>query len=251
MINLDYTGQVVLVTGATSGIGKKIAENLSSCGAELLLTGIEHSLIDELNKKFSQCKHPRRRYYHVDFMDPESLGGFLDKISKLDRIDVCVNNAGINRLNPIDQILDKDLEDLFAVNLEAPLRISRTVSRIMKKNRYGRIINVASIFGKISKEKRALYSITKFGLRGLTVSSSIDLAPFNVLVNSVSPGFVNTELTDLILSAEDKRELMRMIPMRKFAETEDISKVILFLASRLNTYITGQNIIIDGGFTNV
>jgi len=121
----------------------------------------------------------------------------------------------------------------------------------MKKNLYGRIINIASIFGVISKAKRSIYTTSKFGLRGLTVTSSIELAPFNVLVNSISPGFVLTELTKNILSEEEMKNIALQVPMGRFAEVDEISRVVLFLASSMNTYITGQNIVVDGGFTNV
>jgi 3-oxoacyl-[acyl-carrier protein] reductase len=103
----------------------------------------------------------------------------------------------------------------------------------------------------ISKAKRSLYSISKFGLRGLTIASALDLAPYNVLVNAVSPGFVMTELTKSILREEEMEQLAAQVPLGRFAKPEEISKTVLFLASDLNTYITGQNLIIDGGYTNV
>ena len=121
----------------------------------------------------------------------------------------------------------------------------------MKDRHYGRVINIASIFSVISKPKRALYSMTKFGLCGLTVASALGLAPYNVLVNSVSPGFVLTDMTRSILSQEEMKELSSQVPLGRFAKPEEISKLILFLASDLNTYLTAQNIVVDGGFTNV
>ena len=121
----------------------------------------------------------------------------------------------------------------------------------MQERKFGRIINITSIFGVISKAKRSIYTTTKFGLRGLTVTSAIELAPYNVLVNSVSPGFVLTELTKSILSEEEMKNLASQVPIGRFAEPDEISHVVLFLASPLNTYLTGQNIVVDGGFVDV
>ena len=118
----------------------------------------------------------------------------------------------------------------------------------MIKNRYGRIINMCSIFGEITKEKRVLYNITKFGLNGLTKGSAIDLAKSQILVNSISPGFVSTKLTKKFLGKN--KYIKKEIPLKRLASSDEISKIVLFLASDLNTYLTGQNIIVDGGFTS-
>jgi len=119
----------------------------------------------------------------------------------------------------------------------------------MKKNKYGKIINISSIYGCVSKEKRSLYSITKFGLNGLTKSSALDLAKFNILVNSISPGVFNTKLTRKILKKNDIKKVKLDIPLKKLGNPESIASLCIFLCSDYNKYITGQNIIIDGGYT--
>ena len=121
----------------------------------------------------------------------------------------------------------------------------------MKTAKYGRIINIASIFSKISKERRSVYSATKFGIHGLTVGVSNDLSRFNILVNTVSPGFIMTDLTKKNLSSNEIEMLTQQIPAKRMGETKDIANTVIFLASHFNTYITGQNIIVDGGFVNV
>jgi 3-oxoacyl-[acyl-carrier protein] reductase len=121
----------------------------------------------------------------------------------------------------------------------------------MKKNNYGRVVNIASIFGVISREKRSIYSSSKSGLIGLTRAMALDLAPHNILVNSVSPGFVLTDLTKKMLGGPEIRELKSKIPIKRLAMPADISKVVLFLSSDLNTYLVGQNIIVDGGYANI
>jgi NAD(P)-dependent dehydrogenase (short-subunit alcohol dehydrogenase family) len=239
-MKIDFKGKTVLVTGATRGIGKRIADDFERSGARLILTGRSQGVSKN-----------NRTYYSVDFTDSESTKNFINKIRKHGRIDICINNAGINKVNPIDKTLLEDWDDIMAVNLKAPFMIMREVSKIMKKNKYGRIINISSIYGVISKEGRVVYSSSKFGIRGLTAAASNELARHNVLVNAVSPGFVLTDLTKGILSAKEIKEISKEIPIRRFAMPEDISSVVLFLASELNTYITGQNIIVDGGYTNV
>jgi NAD(P)-dependent dehydrogenase (short-subunit alcohol dehydrogenase family) len=250
-VKIDFQGQTVLITGATRGMGKQFAEDFAKLGANLILTGTNKDEIETLNRAAKRGGTLPREYHKVDFSNAESTEGFINLISANNKIDVCINNAGINRIDFIDETLLEDWKDILSVNLEAPFLITRAVSRIMKKNRYGRIVNIASIFGVISRAKRSIYTASKFGLRGLTVTSAIELAPFNILANSVSPGFVLTELTRKILSEAEIKQLVSQIPIGRMAEPDEISRVVLFLASPLNTYLTGQNIIIDGGFVDV
>lgn len=248
-MNIDFKGQTILITGATRGIGKQIAEDMQKAGAtNLILTGTNEIEIEKLNRKNAL---ESIRYLAVDFLNEKSTEEFLKTMQRLGKIDVCVNNAGINRINEISKTVVSDWCDVIAVNLNAPFLITKTVSSIMKKNKYGRIINISSIWGVISKEKRSAYSTSKFGIRGLTVTSAIELAPYNILVNSVSPGFILTELTKSILSVQERKQLAKQVPMRRFGTPQEVSKVVLFLASKENTYMTGQNLIVDGGFVNV
>jgi NAD(P)-dependent dehydrogenase (short-subunit alcohol dehydrogenase family) len=243
-MNIDFNGKIALVTGGTKGIGKQIADDLLQLGADVYVTGTSAAPPQDLSGR-------TERYLGVDFTNRADTERFLDVVGKMERVDICINNAGINRINPIDETLVEDWDDISAVNLDAPFLVTRCVSKIMKANHYGRIINISSIFGVISKAKRALYSMSKFGLRGLTVSSAIDLAPYNILVNTVSPGFVMTDLTQRILGPVEMERMAKEVPMGRFAQPEEISRAVLFLASDLNSYITGQNLIIDGGFINV
>lgn len=238
------------MTGATRGIGQKIAEGFAAAGAELILTGTDGSQIDALNKQAAHDRAAKRKYFAVDFTDQASVEDFLAEINVLTKLDVCVNNAGINRINPIAETLVEDWDDMLDVNLKAPFLLLRAISGQMIRNNYGRIINISSIFGVVSRAERTIYSATKFGLHGLTVAASLELARHNILVNTVSPGFVMTDMTRQNLSDTERLELAGQVPVGRFAEPAEIATYVLFLASRLNTYLTGQNIIVDGGFTN-
>ena len=249
-MELNFEDKVVLVTGGTRGIGKQIADDLYSLGANVLITGTQLDEITLFNKEAYLIDN-RRKYFQLDLLDSNSLDQFINNISAYKKIDCLVNNAGINRLNHIQESNLSDWNDMINVNLTAPYRLIKSVSPLMINNKFGRIVNIASIFGVISKEKRTIYSATKFGIHGLTVGSSNDLARHNILVNSVSPGFVLTDLTKKNLSTLEMNNLVSQIPIQRMAETNDISNVVIFLLSNLNMYLTGQNIIVDGGFTNV
>ena len=251
-VTIDLSGKTALITGGTMGIGAAIGHELHQAGANLILTGVEsQEQIDILNEEVRKNGFSNIQYVRVNFTDEDSITSFFKFLDTIPKIDICVNNAGTNRNNPIDKIITQDFELLLDVNLKAPLLITRYLSSRMRAANYGRIVNIASIWGIKSRAGRTSYTITKSGLIGLTKTSSIELAPYNILVNAVSPGFTMTELTMKTLPEKEFNELKSIVPAQRFAQPEEIAKLVLFLVSDLNTYITGQNIAIDGGFTNV
>ena len=145
----------------------------------------------------------------------------------------------------------EDLDRITAVNYTAPYLISRAASRVMLRGGGGRIVNIGSIWSLVTKPGRSAYSASKAGLAGMTRSAAVDLAREGVLVNCVSPGFVLTDLSRSTMSESERRTLAEVVPVGRFAEPAEIAPLVLFLCSDANTYITGQNIAIDGGFTNV
>ena len=243
-----FENQTIIITGATRGIGQQIAKDLNELNGNLILTGTDKNQIEKLNEL---NRSPRIKYKHLDFLDDDSTNKFLNYISRLEKIDVLINNAAINRLNSIQKSIIKDWDDMIGVNLTGAFKIIRSISPIMIKNKYGRILNVSSIFGSISKEKRVIYSATKSGLNGITKGISNDLSKHDILCNSISPGFVKTELTFKNLTKNEIVALESQIPIGRLAEPSDISKTSIYLVSNLNKYITGQNIIVDGGYTNI
>lgn len=248
-MQIDFQGKTVVVTGGTRSIGAALVEAFIETGAKVYATGTDGGVLNKLNES-ARSKSIPIEYLHLDFSSPDSVDDCLEILLKLDRVDVLVNNAGVNKIDAIDEITDDDWDWINAVNLRGPFLVIRALTPKMKSQKSGRIINVSSIFGVVSKEKRASYSTTKWGLVGFTKAVALDLAPYNILVNAVSPGFVDTELTRRILGDEGIEELVEKIPQQRLANSEEIAKIVLFIASEHNTYITGQNIIVDGGFTS-
>jgi len=243
---VDFTGKIALITGGTRGIGAAIATILESYGAQLIITGTQQSQIDKLNS----AAPANREYWCADVRDRASLDAFCTRIEGLKKLDVCINNAGTNRNNPIDAIQNEDIDAILDINLRAPLIICRSVSRVMKRHQSGRIVNIASIWGVISKPGRSVYSASKFGIVGITKALALDLAENGILVNAVSPGFTMTELLTNTLSSEEQDSLAAQVPLKRIAKPEEIAQAVAFLSSDTNSYITGQNIVADGGFTS-
>lgn len=239
--------EVVLITGGTRGIGAAIADIFSEKGYDLVLTGTDETAIAELNKK----KIPGRRYIQANFDNKESLQKLIDYIQNMRQLDVCINNAGINIIKPIGSITEIELDTLTSVNYRSPYLICQAASNVMKKQNCGKIVNIASIWSIITRKGRSLYSASKAGLAGMTRALSIDLASSKILVNCVSPGFTLTDLTHASLSSKELEKLSKEIPLGRLAKPSEIAQLVFFLGSPLNSYITGQNIIIDGGFVNV
>ncbi|PJZ70307.1 SDR family oxidoreductase [Leptospira perolatii] len=249
-MKIEFGGKVCLVTGGTRGIGLKIAQDLLNSGATVFVTGTSGQKPNFSNLGISASLHNCLTYLPLDLSSELSTNEFLETISDM-TIDILVNNAGINRINKVEDVIFKDWQDMLKVNLEGPFRLLQLVLPGMRRRNFGRVVNISSIFGKISREKRSAYTITKYGIHGLTVTSSIEFAKYNVLINTVSPGFILTDLTKKNLSKEEIEELASRIPAGRLGEVGDISSAVLYLCSEANTYISGQNLIVDGGFVNV
>ena len=247
-LHLDFSGKNIIVTGGTRGIGKEIAIQFLINGGKVTITGTKFIDVTTLKKDWG---FENISYQRVDFLQKESVIKFLEWINNQEKIDILVNNAGINKVDLNIDSITSDFDNLIDVNLKGPYLISREVSAIMKKNKYGRIVNISSIWGSITRSGRSLYSTTKFGLVGLTKTLAVELAPHGVLVNAVAPGFTMTELTKSTNTKEEIEDLKKTIPMKRLAEPIEIARLVLFMTSDINTYLTGQNIVIDGGYVNV
>ncbi|EFA74430.1 3-oxoacyl-(acyl-carrier-like protein) reductase [Raphidiopsis brookii D9] len=189
-------------------------------------------------------------FYPVDFADTHATESFVDKI-RSSKFDILVNNAGINKVAPFANIAPKDFDLIHLVNVRAPFRLCQAVIPYMLEQRWGRIVNVSSIFGIVSREHRASYSTSKFAIDGMTAALAAEVAQFGILANCVAPGFIDTELTRSILGTQGIADLADRIPARRLGQAEEVASLVCWLCSPENTYISGQRLVIDGGFVRV
>ena len=229
-----------VVTGATKGIGFAIAKRLIKDGIEVIATGTKRD-----------AKYPDGAIYHsVYFLNDESVNSFIAFL-KEQKIDILINNAGINKIGEFALIDIEDFDQILRVNLRAPFQLCQAVIPNMKNNNWGRIVNLTSIFGNITKEYRAPYSSSKFGLDGMTAALSAEVSEFGILANSVGPGFIDTDLTRNVLGDKGIAKIQKSIPMKRLGRVDEIASLVSWLVSEENTYISGQNLMIDGGFSRV
>lgn len=227
----------VFVTGCTRGIGLAISKYFKEIGNTVIGTGTspnKPSWVDQ--------------YEPFDFSEMSSLKDCCALIGDV-KPDILINNAGINQNYPFLEIPLDAFSKIQQVNLRAPMLLSQAAIPGMRQANWGRIVNISSIWGIISKEYRASYSASKFALDGLTVAISVEFAKFGILANCVSPGFTDTELTSSMLQPHELARILEGVPIGRMAKPIEIAKLVGWLASEENTYVTGQNIAIDGGFT--
>jgi 3-oxoacyl-[acyl-carrier protein] reductase len=250
-MKICFNNKTVLITGATRGIGKTLSEYMYNAGANLILTGTKQQEIDKLNAENQKKEIFNIKYLQADFSNSDSINLFLIKLEEFEYIDVCINNAGVNIINDFIDTSIEDFDRINDINLNVPYKILKVVGPKMLKNNYGRVVNVASIWSVVTRQSRSMYTTTKSALVGLTKAIATEWASNNIMVNAVSPGFTMTELTKKTNSIEQIEAITKIIPAQRMAEAIEIARVIAFLCSDLNTYLTGQNIVIDGGYTNV
>lgn len=251
MTNLSFKNKTVLITGGTRGIGLSIAELFLQNDADVIITGTsEESITNAITQIKKSKASVNIKGLVVDLSNDLSIGNFLDELEK-NKIDILINNAGVNKIALAHEVDINDFLRIQKINVEAPFRIIQKLIPGMVERKFGRIVSISSVFGKVSKSKRVSYSTSKFALHGLTKAISLDYSQSNILVNTVSPGFIDTELTRAILSEKDLNELISQVPMKRLGTGRDIAGAVMFLCSDLNTFITGQDIVVDGGFTNV
>ena len=239
--------KVALVTGASRGIGREIALTLAKNGAKVIVNynGSEASakaVVAEIEAFGGSAAA-----YQCNVADFEASKAMIDAIIKENkRLDILVNNAGITKDGLMMRMSEADFDDVININLKGSFNCIRHVSRQMLKQRGGRIINMSSFVGRSGNAGQLNYAASKAGVIGLTMSAARDLASRGVTDNAVAPGFIQTEMTD-VLSEDAKNTIMQSIPMGVLGQTEDVAQLVLFLASDAAKYITGQTISVDGG----
>lgn len=240
-------GKVAVVTGASRGIGRAVAKKLASLGAEVVINynGSKERAEEVLRE--IEAEGGKASIYQCNVSDFAACEAFLkDVISEHGSLDILVNNAGITRDDLLMKMTEEEYDAVLDTNLKGTFNCIRFAARQMLKQRSGRIINMASVSGVLGNAGQANYSASKAGIIGLTKSAARELASRGITVNAVAPGFVNTEMTE-VLSEKVKEGAVSQIPLGKFGEPEDIAEAVAFLASEGARYITGQVLNVDGG----
>lgn len=239
--------KIAFITGATRGIGRQIAITLAKEGFDIAINYRKEN--EDLIETKKMVEDQKVKCFTVQgdvssFEDSERM--VKDIIEEFNHIDILVNNAGITKDMLLMRMKKEDFESVIGVNLVGTFNITKNVIPYMMKNRSGRIINVSSVVGISGNAGQTNYSASKAGIIGFTKSLAKEVGSRNILVNAVAPGFIETQMTD-VLKEEVKEEISKTIPLKRMGTVEDVANVVKFLASKDSSYITGQVINIDGG----
>lgn len=236
---MGLEGKTVFISGSTRGIGNAIANLFREAGARVVGSGTTSNPVEILDE-----------YFQADFSNLDQIYKCADFVRKISP-DILINNAGFNKITPFTQIDPVDFLKIQQVNLFAPFCLCQAALSGMQQRKWGRIVNISSVWGKISKEHRAAYSASKFGLDGMTISLAAEYAQDGILANCIAPGFTDTVLTRSMLGDTGIQKILATVPIKRMASVAEIARFVIWLCGHQNTYITGQNIAIDGGFTRV
>jgi len=240
-------GKVAIITGSGRGIGKAIALKLAENGADIVINDIPGSDYADETKKEIEALGVRAIVVRGDVRNKDDVDNLINKtVEAFGKIDILVNNAGITRDGLMIRMSEEDWDMVLDINLKGAFNCIKAAARPMMKQRSGSIINIASVVGVMGNAGQANYTASKAGLIGLTKTVAKEFSSRNIRANAVAPGFIESHMTD-VLPEEVKKQYFDAIPLSKFGTTEDVAKAVLFLASDLSSYVTGQTINVDGG----
>ena len=248
---IDLKNKTALVTGAGKGLGKACAIALAEAGAEVIIISRTLSDLTKVEKLIKKTKGKCLKFE----CDVTDLNKFKNIIKKIKKLDILVNNAGNNRPEHFTQVKKKNMEYLVELNMKAAFNVAQICSQKMvklkdRKKVGGSIINMSSQLGRVGAPIRSVYNMTKFGLEGLTRGMAIELAKYNIRVNSVCPTFVETPMVKAFFkNKEFKKQVLENIPLGRIAQEDDISTAVAFLAADSSNSITGTSLMVDGGWT--
>ena len=240
--------KVCLVTGGSRGIGKAVAKKFAENGYQLVINYVsEKTDLKKVEEEIKRDYPIEILFVKADVTDMESCENMVKvAIEKWGRIDVVVNNAGITKDNLLMRMKEEEFDQVINVNLKGTFHVTKQVIPYMMKQRQGRIINISSVVGVAGNAGQCNYAASKAGIIGFTKSIAKEVASRNILVNAVAPGFIRTDMTD-VLSDAVKESIHAQIPLKRMGEAEEVAKAVYFLGSEENQYITGQVLHVDGG----
>jgi len=245
----NLTGKVALVTGGSRGLGKAMAQGLAQAGADIILASRNEKELRASLEEILKETWRKGRIVVADLSRREEAGRLAQAaLEQMGRVDILVNNAGTNKPQAIDAITDQTWDEVVEINLSSVMALTRALVPQMKARRWGRIIHISSIMGFLSKEGRNVYSATKSALLGLARASALDLGPHGITVNCIAPGPFLTELPGSLLSDEEKKAFAERTALGRWGEPRELVGPVLLLASEAGSYITGQTLVVDGGY---
>lgn len=243
-------GRSGIVTGGGSGIGKAIAKGVVQAGAEIVIAGRNKGRLEEVSEELRKSGGPVIPF-QADVSKMDEIQSLVDRtVKEFGKIDFLFNNAGINRRSPPEDFTEKDWDDVINTNLKGSFFLAQAVVRVMiSQKRKGKIINTASLTSVQGGKRIVAYAASKGGIVQITKSMANDLAKYNILVNAIGPGWVNTELTEPLRQDKERNtEITGRIPLGRWADPEELAGAAVFLASDASDYVTGQVIFVDGGW---
>lgn len=244
---MQLKGKTAIVTGGARGIGRAIALTLAKAGANIVINYTSSSKAAEEVVQEAEKLGVSALALKADVSKNDEIENLVNEVlNKFGRIDILVNNAGITRDNLLIRMSEEEFQDVIEINLKGAFICTKHVSKVMIKQRAGKIINIASVVGVMGNAGQSNYAASKAGLIGFTKSVAKELAKRNINVNAVAPGYIETDMT-ASLPEKVREEFMNNIPMGRAGAPLDVANVVLFLASEYSDYITGQVINIDGG----
>lgn len=244
---MNFSNKVAIVTGGSRGIGKAIAKKLASFNSNVVInyTSSETEALkvkEEIESLGVECMALK-----CDVSKSEDVNNMINEVmNKFGKIDILINNAGITKDSLIMKMKEEDFDKVIDVNLKGVFNCTKAVTKPMMKQRNGKIVNMSSVVGVMGNPGQANYCASKAGVIGFTKATAKELASRNININAVAPGFIETDMTD-VLKDDVKEGMLSVIPMKKFGTPEDIANLVIFLCSDMSTYITGQVIHVDGG----
>lgn len=243
----NLTGKTAIITGASRGIGAEIARKMAEAGAKIVVnySGSQakaEAVVEEIKSNGGEAIAVK-----ADVADADAVKAMVEQtMQTFGSVDILVNNAGITRDNLMMRMKDDEWDDVINTNLKGVFICTKAVTRQMMKQRYGRIVNIASIVGVMGNAGQANYVAAKAGVIGLTKTTARELASRNITANAVAPGFITTDMTDK-LGEDIQKTMLAQIPLGRFGKPEEVAKAALFLASDDASYMTGQTLHLDGG----